>query len=380
MASRTSDTLFSTVRSLPNNDNVVQQFKRHKLNIGFIKWEDTARTKGSSWGPNISDVTLDVDGQSFPIIGTENFKDPTFDMPIARFSANVGNEKLCAVGGEGPMQRIPFKQYLENLSEYVSSTIKGSMYLPRDEKILTSAQSCVLPLHDGKVSFNVRIHNYQYDSEDPAVLVVVVSPHGTSAQLITEYKQKIFFNKCGQKAPYVAERLADVRSAAGKSTEGPMSQEEKEQNVLFVFQIPLKQKEKPPRPSFMYECCTMSASMPKSMMALPSLALAASPRGMDHAQLSVGESQGPWTGSSPRYILERDARYPIRCTIQYYRVTDSDTIPDSAVEEIAHQVWKFYDEAPAAEKGSLVVNPPSGRPTEPILPPQPKVSSSFFQF
>lgn len=67
--------------------------------------------------------------------------------------------------------------------------------LPSDEKNPVSAQDCILPLKDGQVSFDVRIHNYQYDQDDPAVLVVVASQHGTPAQLLTEYKQKIYFNK-----------------------------------------------------------------------------------------------------------------------------------------------------------------------------------------
>lgn len=378
MASR-SESLFTTVRSLPNNNGVVERFKRSNLTIGFVKWEDTARDKGSCWGPNISDVTLDVDDKSFPIIGTENFKDQTHDMPISRFSVNVGNEKSSVDTGES-MRHISFKEYLENLSQYVSATVKGSMYLPRDDKILTSSQCCILPLNSGKVPFNVRIHNYQYDNDDPAVLVVVVSPHGTSAQLLTDYKQKVYFNKCGKKAPYVAERLSDVRVAAGRSTQGDMTQEEKEHNVLFVFQIPLKHKER----SNFYECgANFSGSMPKCVSQnniVRERGEIRSARGMDNAQLSVGDSVGPWTGTSSKFTIERDARYPIRCTIQYYRVTDSDTIPDNLIDDISQQILKFYNEAPMAEKGSLVTNPASGRLTEPNLPAKPVMNKPFFNF
>lgn len=377
---RSSESLFSTVRSIPNNQSLKEKFARHKLNVGFVKWEDNARTKGSVWGPVISDVTLDVDDTSFPIIGTENFKDPTFDMSIDRFSVNVGNEKES----ESVMKRISFKEYLQNLQQYVSSSVTGPFVLPRDDKILVSAQDCLLPLKDGQVAFNVRIHNYQYDQDDPAVLVVVASPHGTSAQLLTEYKQKIYFNKCNKKAPYVAKRLKDVRAEAGKALEGDMDQEEKENNVLFIFQIPLKQKERPKRNFYesasfgyqpkgiMLECCAMSTN---SVSRSKSMA-----RGIDHAQLSVGDSVGSWNGTSSKYTLERDARYPIRCTIQYYRVTDSPDIPDDVIEDMSKQVWKLYDEAPLDQKGSLVVNPPSGRLTEPILPAKPVVSSPFFSF
>ena len=391
-----SDLLSSTVRALPKNPVVIDQFNRHSLNIGFVSWEDTARDKNSVWGPNISDVSLDVDDKDFPIINTKNFNDPTCDMSINRFSLNVGNEKEHC---ETTMGRISFKEYLQNLGQYVAANVKGNFFLPRDDKILTSAQSCILPLNDNKVSFNVRIHNYQNDSKDPAVLVIVASPHGTSAQLLTDRKQKIYFNKCDYKAPYVAERLVDVRTAAGKPLEGPMTQEEKENNVLFIFQIPLKQK---PQYHNRGGLC-LDGCLSKGVVVDPTIAMIFAAkagkegtawsipldgaagdarfyesRGMDHAQLTVGDSIGPWNGTTPEFTIERDDRYPIRCTIQYYRVTDTDTISDETVNEISSQIWKFYDEAPITEKGSLVTNTATGRITEPQLPAKPSVP--FFTF
>jgi hypothetical protein len=365
--SRTFEEFISSVRSIPNDSATVKLFARNNLTIGYVKWEDTARDKKSCLGPNISDVTLDVDNKSFPIIGTKNYSDPTFDMGIDKFSVNVGNEKKS-----GSIKNIPFKEYLQNLDQYIAAKITGSMFRFRDSMIVTSAQSCILPLQDDKITFNVRIHNYQYDAENPSVLVVVVSPHGTSAQLITESQQKIYFNKCGNKAPYVAERLADVRRTLRKSTTGDMSQEEKENNVLFIFQIPLKQKERPRRNKSFQDCRFDGVDK------LVKKSRAYETRGMDHAQLSVGDSVGSWNGTHSGYIIERDAKYPIRCTIQYYRVTDTDAIPQSVVEDISQQIWKLYDNTPSHEKGSLVTDPPSGRITEPILSTKP--SGSIFTF
>lgn len=146
MCSRSTNANYSevlkAVRSLPKNQSVVDRFHRHSLNVGFVKWEDTARTKGSVWGPNISDVTLDVEDESFPIIGTQNFRDPTFDWPIERFSVNVGNEKEDGT----TLTRISLKEYLENIGSYIDSEVVGSMFLERDSHILTSAQCCILPL------------------------------------------------------------------------------------------------------------------------------------------------------------------------------------------------------------------------------------------
>lgn len=53
----------------------------------------------------------------------------------------------------------------------------------------------------------------------------------------------ILFNSSGRAFDYVAERLKEERKRLGKDLNAPMSVEEKERNVLFVFQIPLKQKE-----------------------------------------------------------------------------------------------------------------------------------------
>lgn len=230
---RQEQSLFSSVLSLIDKKD---QFNRHSLDIDLAKWQDCARNKNSSMGPNISDVTLNVKGQSFPIIGTNNYRDPTFDLPIERFKVTVGNEKSSST-----LKRITLKNYLKNIDSYIDCSC-NTLFSERDEVILTSAQTCILPLENGKVEFNVEIKNYQYDTEDPAVLCLVVSPHGTSAQLLTKYNQKIYFNNQGSTANYMAERLKDVRRREGRPLDGPMNQKEKEENALFIFQIPLRQR------------------------------------------------------------------------------------------------------------------------------------------
>ncbi len=55
--------------------------------------------------------------------------------------------------------------------------------------MVMSSQCCLLPVDSGKgrgnaVRYNPIIHNYQCDKGDPAVLVVVCSTRGTSAQII----------------------------------------------------------------------------------------------------------------------------------------------------------------------------------------------------
>lgn len=51
----------------------------------------------------------------------------------------------------------------------------------------------------------------------------------------------LYFNKNGQRASFVGQRLKDNRAERGVEREGAMSAAEKQQNVLMIIQIPLKQ-------------------------------------------------------------------------------------------------------------------------------------------
>ncbi len=58
-----------------------------------ITWEDTGRSKFSCVGPNISDMTLQVEGNLLPIIRNENFSDFTYELNTDELFISVGNEK-----------------------------------------------------------------------------------------------------------------------------------------------------------------------------------------------------------------------------------------------------------------------------------------------
>lgn len=58
------------------------------------------------------------------------------------------------------------------------------------------------------------------------------------------------------------------------------------------------------------------------------------------------------------YKLERDDRYPIRCTIQFYKVTDKDDIPEKEFQEMRQKIHKIYVLGKAF--GSLVIGEDSG--------------------
>jgi len=103
-------------------------------------------------------------------------------------------------------------------------------------------------------------------------------------------------------------------------------------------------------------------------------------KGMDFGQISLGSSEEKYQGTKG-YTLTRDENYPIRCTVQYYRVTDTGTVTEKDVADIAKQLSQV--EKKAEQSGSLVVGPKGERKTEmvnntePFLPKGPKGNGVF---
>ncbi|MCG5060026.1 MAG: hypothetical protein KA714_19115 [Limnoraphis sp. WC205] len=92
------------------------------LNVVNVMWEDTARTPGSVWGANITDMTLQVRHlmqpqrqELLPVIRYPNFTDRTGDVPLDLVKIKVGNEK-----GE-QLRVITLREYLTNLQQYISN-------------------------------------------------------------------------------------------------------------------------------------------------------------------------------------------------------------------------------------------------------------------
>ena len=164
------------------------------LNIVNVTWEDTGRYYNSSVGPNISDVTIQVqhiDPRTcdyrltlMPVIRYPNFSDLTADIPLDKFYLLVGNES-----GE-ELQRISLEEYIGNFRRYLSesNSWKGrqkSLLADRDSHVLVSAQAAFLPVpKEGQAEFNPVIFNYQSYKENPAVLTIVATREGTSATII----------------------------------------------------------------------------------------------------------------------------------------------------------------------------------------------------
>jgi hypothetical protein len=384
-----SETLEQYVMNIVRNPTIRSQAEHLGLAVQSVSWEDNARYNQSSVGPCISDMTLAIpksrekrdatdlyNWNPLPMIRYPNFADKTADVPINNFQITVGNET-----DEGSLKRIPLKEYLQNIGQYVKTTdgvpTKSLYCLEKDENILTSAQFCLLPLASGTTEFNVRIYNYQNRSDDPAVLVLVCSQKGTSAQTLANNSTSLFFNTAGKAANYVAERMKDERKRLGKAIEGKMSTDEAERNVLMIFQIPLKQKLRQhfvssygngvkslssvtivPQCEIM-ECCSESLSSftPKSRSFTTASVFTSTresiSRGLDRAMLSISKTHSTFEGIKNN-ILERDTRFPIRCTFQYYGCTDSQNINNEMWTEIKTDIDKIYNRNVSVATGSLV--------------------------
>lgn len=366
-------TSLQRVLNMPSDPDLRRRAQRLGLQVLNLTWEDTARDHGSSLGPNISDMTLQIhqpgaDDALLPVIRYPNFTDRSADLSLDQLWIRVGNHKK----GQ-KLLSVPFKTVLQHLDRFIDDpeqlNLQGSLYQPRDEKLLVSAQHVFVPLSKGGVAeFNPVIFNYQSKPGDPAVLTLLVTRQGTSAAIIENLQsrglghswgQPLFFNDAGQRARIRAERLSDVKARieAGKATEQDAGALEDGSEMVMLIQIPLKPKTEPDiidPPSVggmpVYEMFSARAAKPKAYApAMPN----------ERAVISHGEHLGNYNGLRP-IPIERDPRFPIRVTVQFYQATATGQVSDAELAQVKRDIERIYADGSAA--GSLVVNP-QNRPT-----------------
>jgi hypothetical protein len=346
---------------------------RHDLQILNLTWEDTGRTKGSVWGPNISDMTIQVQTQGtaqltcMPVIRRPNFADETGDILLDEFFLLVGNERGA------PLQRISLREYLGDLRRYLTDPrswagAHTSLLAERDTHVLVSAQACFLPVpKQGVAEFNPVLFNYVSSPGNPAVLAILVTREGTSATVIdnardgfsegTAHGQRLFFNKHGQRAALTGQRISDF--VAEQSPERPAEQaiaeaRAKGLNTVLLIQVPLKYRE-PERSPLTTTGTVMFCAPP------PCQASGGARSDVEEAVIGHGKVEGPFT-EIDRLPIERDDRFPIRVTVQFYKATSNGVLSAEDAAAIAAQIDRVYAEA--SYVGSLVVEGDTGRPTE----------------
>ena len=338
---------------------------RHQLEILNVMWEDTGRFFGSSVGPNISDVTIEVQDQGsdghvrttlMPVIRHPNFSDVTGDVKMDQIRIPVGNQQ-----GQDALRTISLRELLASPLRYLSQPQTGmirgnSLLAPRDSHVLVSAQTAFLPVpHEGKATFWPVIFNYQSYRRHPAVLTILVTRQGTSMTVVDNSRdtlgdgqswgQRLFFNDHGQRAPLTAERLSDVKehgiTANGESAESLGA----DANLLMLIQVPLKVR---PLPGHL----AVDKMQKEGGGDNGAARSAEQPRDLEVAVLGHGPQLGPYT-ELDGLTIERDARFPVRVTVQLYQATSNGHIGDGDAAAFARQIRRVYHEADYV--GSLVV-------------------------
>ena len=342
------------------SDSAAQrQARAHGLNILNLTWEDTGRFKGSSVGPNISDMTIQVAAAerggrnlrvtAMPVIRYPNFSDRSCDLDPRDFTILVGNQHGSS------LKRISLYDFLQEPTAYLTDpgswrSPKRTLLATRDTKVLVSAQACFLPVpKQGLATFNPVLFNYQSVENDPAVLTLLATREGSSVTVIDNKRdafstgalwgQRLFHNHNGRRSSLTGQRMSDF--VAGQDNDrdpgGASAAKRKGLNMVLLVQIPLKQKERPRR---MY----LDEAKGGASSAAPSGAMK-SQRARSDVETAVighGEEEGPFTEIGGLRI-ERDERYPIRVTVQFYKATSNGVVSADDLQEIKQEVAQRFD-------------------------------------
>jgi hypothetical protein len=341
------------------------------LNVMNVTWEDTARFQNSAVGPNISDMTIQVGLEdpatrqfrvtAMPVIRYPNFTDRTGDMDPRDFTLLVGNH------AGGPLRRVSLYEFLKEPTRYLTNPgswlgRNRSLLAERDAKVLVSAQACFLPVpQEGIATFNPVLFNYQSVSGDPAVLTILATREGTSVTVIDNKRdafrtgsvwgQRLFFNKNGERASLTGQRLSDVRNATGGAIGSSPGL-----SMVLLIQVPLKQKHPMREEMYAPAAPAMTGGMGGGMAAARSAA-----SDVEMAVIGHGRVEGPFT-EIDNLSIERDPRYPVRVTVQFYKATSNGVVSEADLDAIKREIDGVYAQASAV--GSLVVDGRAGRVTE----------------
>jgi hypothetical protein len=309
-------------------------------------------------------------------------------VPANKLFVRVGNQKKNRT-----LETKKLSEVLGNLRAHlsVSRSVKGSgsLIAKRDTHFLVSAQAVFLPIpKTGKATFNPVVFNYQSAPGSPAVLTLLVTRQGTSVTVIENrpddhsaagWGQELYFNAAGQRAPFTAERRSDVaeRIAAqgGPKTEDEQSALDSGADVMFLVQVPLVHRHAG-RLGGLWGG-SIGDSFGAGGLGLSGIGSGGGGLGgvgtighgagrsrsdVERAVLGHGEQLGPFREGRDLELV-RDARFPIRVTVQFYKATDSGVVSDQDLDAISRSIGSVYEHADFV--GSLVVpRRDRSRPTE----------------
>ncbi len=366
LGSESFELAVNNVAGMVWNNKTTEIASRLGLNVVNVTWEDTGRYNNSCWGPNISDLTIQVHHGDrdtemltcMPVIRYPNFQDISADLNPDLFYLLVGNESGDA------LEPVTLTEYVDNIRDYLHDDDSWggrgtSLLAPRDSVVLVSAQAVFLPIEeDGEAIFNPVLYNYQSYEDNPGVLAILVTREGTSATIIdnsSDYSsdyyswgQRLFFNDDGERASLTGSRLsdfmADPENLPELTAEHNEAAGEEGLNMVMLIQIPLRQKE---RADLWFDGDMMGYDVGMENECSDIMACS----DVEAAVIGHGELEGPFREINDLPIA-RDERFPIRVTVQFYKATSNGIATEGDIAEIAAQITRVYDDA--SYIGSLV--------------------------
>lgn len=365
-AGRSYEEVVQSVAEMTWDADVCGIAGRYGLDVVNVTWEDTGRYYGSCWGPNISDMTIQVHHSGpqgadtmltcMPVIRYPNFYDLSADLDPDDFFLLVGNER-----GE-ELSPVTLTDYIDGFRWYLHDPdswrgTRSSLLADRDSLVLVSAQAVFLPIQEsGEATFNPVLFNYQSYEDNPAVLAILCTREGTSATIIDNSRdpvpgawswgQRLFFNADGERACLTGQRISDFMASDPVTGPSVSASGEEGLNMVLLIQVPLKQKN-PQQSYFGFDMCCESAA--------PASGASEGRSNVEAAVIGHGELEGPFTEIDGLRI-ERDPNFPIRVTVQFYKATSNGVVTEADIREIHDQIQRVYEDADYV--GSLVLPDP----------------------
>ncbi|MBC8139182.1 MAG: hypothetical protein H8F28_25190 [Fibrella sp.] len=370
-------TAIERTQAMVNDTSLKNLAQKHGLDVLNITWEDTGRYKGSSVGPNISDMTIQVASRDaseklsvacMPVIRKPNFADETCDLDPKAFTLLVGNAK-----GRN-LRRVSLHDFLLSPAQYLSKPeswagrqSKTLLAPSRDSKVLVSAQACFLPIPKGGLAtFNPVLFNYQSSRQNPAVLTILATREGTSATIIDNSRdafetgavwgQRLFHNANGARASLTGQRESNFVGGKGDAPHvgNPKARKpESGLNMVLLVQVPLKHRDVLRGMDTVLAFGAQDGESRRYATKQES--------NVENAVIGHGDLEGPFSeiDSLP---IERDPRFPVRVTVQFYKATDNGVASEKDLQAVREQIDRVYNQSDYV--GSLVTQGKTGRITE----------------
>jgi hypothetical protein len=248
--------VYERLAALPECSLTQQEAAARGLQFTRVSWEDTSKY----WGTTSvqSDLTLELVGDHgvgtpVPVLRSPIYADNPWLVDASTISLNVSN--WTRDGSPATMslvQLLASPYYVHDKSEGLGGGALPNVYAALDTHVLMTTQACFLPMNPrdpvgSHVEFCIAINV----TPGKAVMVFVATKHGTMVQFVPGGKvHRLFFKKHYVKYLFAARRLDDQRAMQGSTSTAPMTAEEKEDNVLFIFQVPLKLRDRASEFSF----------------------------------------------------------------------------------------------------------------------------------